>query len=129
MDLVRQSIKAFDALPKERQAELRHAQRKSWVIGETMLSHPEMTREQAEALYSEMDPTDTMVADAYERGRRDENEECAKVAEDRAKSYARSASTRKGTPLGSSHTDKCGASASIASRIRARIKKEGASDE
>jgi len=29
----------------------RDAQRKSWVIGETMLAHPEMTREEAERLY------------------------------------------------------------------------------
>ncbi len=27
------------------------AQRKSWVIGELMLSHPEMTRDEAEAIY------------------------------------------------------------------------------
>lgn len=30
------------------------AQRKSWVIGEMMLSHPEMSRERAEAIYDEV---------------------------------------------------------------------------
>lgn len=29
----------------------RDAQRKSWVIGNMMLAHPEMTRERAEAVY------------------------------------------------------------------------------
>lgn len=41
----------FDALTPEQQREHRLAQRKSWVIGETMLAHPEMTREEAERLY------------------------------------------------------------------------------
>lgn len=31
------------------------AQRKSWVIGEMMLEHPEMTREHAERIYNEID--------------------------------------------------------------------------
>lgn len=30
----------------------RDAQRKSWVIGEMMLEHPEMTREKAKAVYA-----------------------------------------------------------------------------
>jgi hypothetical protein len=30
----------------------REAQRRSWVIGEMMLEHPEMSREQAEAIYN-----------------------------------------------------------------------------
>lgn len=30
------------------------AQRKSWVIGEMMLEHPDMTREQAEAIYNKV---------------------------------------------------------------------------
>lgn len=30
------------------------AQRKSWVIGEMMLEHPDMTRERAEAIYREI---------------------------------------------------------------------------
>lgn len=31
------------------------AQRKSWVIGNMMLDHPEMTRERAEELYRKID--------------------------------------------------------------------------
>jgi hypothetical protein len=31
--------------------EERAAQRRSWVVGELMLEHPEMSREQAEAIY------------------------------------------------------------------------------
>lgn len=34
--------------------EEKDAQRKSWVIGEMMLGHPEMTREQAEAIYAKV---------------------------------------------------------------------------
>lgn len=30
------------------------AQRKSWVIGEMMIEHPEMTREHAEKIYEEV---------------------------------------------------------------------------
>lgn len=30
------------------------AQRKSWVIGEMLIQHPEMTREQAEKIYDEI---------------------------------------------------------------------------
>lgn len=32
------------------------AQRKSWVVGEMMLKHPEMTREEAERIYDEVAP-------------------------------------------------------------------------
>ncbi len=52
-DLMRRSVEAFNALPEEKQRELREAQRKSWVIGEMMLDHPEMRREEAERLYRE----------------------------------------------------------------------------
>jgi len=41
----------FKELPIDEQHKMIAAQRRSWVIGETMLSHPEMTREEAEALY------------------------------------------------------------------------------
>lgn len=36
----------------------KEAQRKSWVIGEFMLEHPEATREYAEAIYSEINGTE-----------------------------------------------------------------------
>lgn len=40
----------FDALTPEQRAAHHRAQRKSWVAGELMLGHPEMSREEAEAL-------------------------------------------------------------------------------
>lgn len=52
--LIKDSIERFNALPIEQQREIRRAQRKSWVVGETMLSHPEMTREEAERLYDQV---------------------------------------------------------------------------
>lgn len=51
--LLRQAVAAFEAMTPEQKREHRRAQRKSWVVGETMLEHPEMSREQAEKLYEE----------------------------------------------------------------------------
>jgi len=49
--LLRKARTAFAALtPEQRRAHL-EAQRRSWCVGETMLAHPEMSREQAEQLY------------------------------------------------------------------------------
>lgn len=50
-ELVRKSKEWFDSLTPEQQKEHRRAQRKSWVVGEMMLEHPEMTREEAERIY------------------------------------------------------------------------------
>lgn len=41
----------FNALTPEQQKVHREEQRRSWVIGEMMLSHPDMTRDDAIALY------------------------------------------------------------------------------
>ncbi len=49
--LVAEAIAKFDALSPEQEREHRRAQQKSWVVGEMMLDHPEMTREQAVELY------------------------------------------------------------------------------
>ncbi len=49
--LIKEAIARFDALPPEQQREHRRAQRKSWMVGEMMLEHPEMTREQAAEIY------------------------------------------------------------------------------
>ena len=49
--LLKDAVDRFNALPVEEQAAMRRAQRKSWVVGETMLAHPEMSREEAERLY------------------------------------------------------------------------------
>jgi NTP pyrophosphatase (non-canonical NTP hydrolase) len=49
--LIKESLSRFDALDQDEQSEHRHAQRKSLIIGEIMLAHPEMTREEAGRLY------------------------------------------------------------------------------
>jgi hypothetical protein len=49
-DLLRQARARFDATPPEQQREHREAQRRSYVRGEMMLEHPEMTAEEANAL-------------------------------------------------------------------------------
>ena len=53
-ELVKRAVERFDAMPVDQQREHRRAQRKSWVVGETMLSHPEMSREEAERLYDQV---------------------------------------------------------------------------
>lgn len=50
-ELINRSVKAFEALTPEQQQEHRLVQRRSWVIGEMLLSHPNMTREYAERIY------------------------------------------------------------------------------
>ena len=49
--LVTEAMARFKALPPDQQREHLRAQQKSWVVGEIMLDHPEMTREQAAELY------------------------------------------------------------------------------
>lgn len=48
--LISRAIAAFEALSPEQKLAHRAAQRRSWVRGELMLEHPEMTREEADAL-------------------------------------------------------------------------------
>lgn len=50
--LLQQSVAAFNAMTPERQREHREAQRQSWCVGELMLSHPEMSRDEAVAIYN-----------------------------------------------------------------------------
>ena len=52
--LVKRSIERFNAMTPEQQRELRRAQRKSWVVGEMLLEHPDMPRERAESLYDSL---------------------------------------------------------------------------
>ena len=42
---------AYNAMTMEQRREMHAAQRKSWVIGNMMLDHPDMSREYAEAIY------------------------------------------------------------------------------
>lgn len=53
-EAIRKSLEAFDAMTPEQKREHRAAQRKSWVVGEMMLSHPEMSRDEAERIYNEV---------------------------------------------------------------------------
>ena len=52
--LIKESCAKFDALTPEQKREHRRAQRKSWVIGNMLLDHPEMTREYAEKIWDEV---------------------------------------------------------------------------
>jgi hypothetical protein len=45
---------AYDAMTPEQKAAMWCAQRESWVVGEMMLEHSEMTREQAKAIYDKV---------------------------------------------------------------------------
>lgn len=47
-------LKRANTLTPEQQREHRAAQRKSWFIGEMMLAHPEITREEAARRYDEV---------------------------------------------------------------------------
>lgn len=44
----------WDAMAPEARKQMRESQRKSWVVGEFMLSHPEATREYAEEIYEKV---------------------------------------------------------------------------
>lgn len=50
-DLLRLAKEKVEAMTPEQRRDMMREQRKSWVIGEMMLEHPELTREAAEALY------------------------------------------------------------------------------
>ncbi len=52
--MVKDAVARFTALSPAQQREHRYAQKKSWVVGEMMLEHPEMSREDAEALFNEV---------------------------------------------------------------------------
>jgi hypothetical protein len=54
--LVEDAVARFEAMSSEQQREMRRAQRKSWVVGEMMLEHPEMARSYAELLYDDVCP-------------------------------------------------------------------------
>jgi hypothetical protein len=52
--ILREAVLKFDLMTPEQQREMRRAQRKSWVIGEMLLEHPTMSREEAEQLYEQV---------------------------------------------------------------------------
>lgn len=49
-ELIKRAAAVLDAMTPEQRREHWAAQRRSWVIGELMLQHEEMTREEAEAI-------------------------------------------------------------------------------
>lgn len=54
MMLLAKAKEAYAVLTPERKREHRAAQQKSWVIGNMMLDHPEITRDEAAHIYREM---------------------------------------------------------------------------
>ena len=48
---VADAVARFNALPPDERRRLHEAQKKSWVVGETMLAHPDLSRDAAEHLY------------------------------------------------------------------------------
>jgi hypothetical protein len=52
--LIAQAKITLDAMTPEQKREMYRAQRKSWVVGEMMLEHPEMSREEAVAIYDQV---------------------------------------------------------------------------
>lgn len=49
--LLQRAAASYDAMTPEQKKEQHRMQRKSWVIGEMMLEHPEMSRAEAERIY------------------------------------------------------------------------------
>lgn len=54
--LLRESAEAVKRMTLEQRQSMHEAQCKSWVIGELMLAHPEMSREEAERIYERAKP-------------------------------------------------------------------------
>lgn len=50
---IKKAVAAFHKLSHAEQAAVREAQRKSWVVGELLLQHPEMTYEEAVTIYDQ----------------------------------------------------------------------------
>lgn len=53
-ELLARAKESFNALTPEQKREHRRAQAKSWVIGNMMLDHPDLSRDEAERIYNEM---------------------------------------------------------------------------
>ena len=51
---IARAVAAYDAMTPAQKREHRAAQAKSWVVGEMMIEHPEMTREEVEHIYDEI---------------------------------------------------------------------------
>ena len=53
--LIERAVAAYRAMSPAQKREMHEAQRRSWVIGELMLEHPEMTLGEAEEIYDRVD--------------------------------------------------------------------------
>jgi hypothetical protein len=49
--LLRQAVERFNAMPPHEQKAHWKAQQKSWVVGEMLIEHPELSREYVEQIY------------------------------------------------------------------------------
>lgn len=52
--LLVEAQKRFDAMTPEQKKEMRAAQQKSWVVGNYMLDHPDVSRKDAEEIYEKV---------------------------------------------------------------------------
>jgi hypothetical protein len=52
--LIIEAQRRYDAMTPEQKKVMRDQQRRSWVIGNYMLDHPEATREEAEEIYQKV---------------------------------------------------------------------------
>jgi hypothetical protein len=54
VEALRRSAEVYNAMTLDEKRQMFAAQRKSWVIGNMMLDHPDMSREHAEKIYDEI---------------------------------------------------------------------------
>ena len=52
--LLEKAAERWNHMSAEEKKKMAEAQRRSWVVGEMMLDHPDMTREYAENLYNKI---------------------------------------------------------------------------
>lgn len=48
---IERAVATYNSMTPQQKREMHEAQRRSWVIGNMMLDHPEMSREHAENIY------------------------------------------------------------------------------
>ena len=48
---IERAVAAYNSMTPQQKREMHETQRRSWVIGEMMLEHPDMSREYAEMIY------------------------------------------------------------------------------
>ena len=53
-EIITRALARYNAMTPDEKRTHRQAQQRSWVIGEMLLEHPEMTREYVERIYDEI---------------------------------------------------------------------------